>query len=353
MENNQSPQQETTPNQFRKFCTDIFVNEILEELKPFEEERKKVKKKYLQNIAINFILILFTTIFIIYLCSRIPPDDVKMGICPAMGIICGISLIAFPFIYIITSRIITEPKYFEHGIKIEVMPKIFDKIPNFEWTNTNDGIIPLIIIKVFRLIGHFNAKDNDESFWGNYKNTKISIDECILKRDENDDWYVAPFKGVLILLETDHKLTNEPVIIKADGLRNGLNKLYKKIDNIFCFKKSLNLYPDLQKINLEDVKFEKKYDVYCEDQIEARYLLTTAFMERLNNIKFAFNADSIEVSVISNKMLIAVHTHRDLFKVTNIHKPIYSFNQYKTMVEEFASILEMIDTLKINRNIGL
>ena len=229
------------------------------------------------------------------------------------------------------------------------MPKIFDRLPNFKWMK--DESIIKEEIKQFKLFGYFRTKENDDSFFCNYKNIKISIDECKLNRDRRGDILFPPFKGVLILLRTEHKLSNKPVIIKADGLKNGLNKLHNKIDNIFGRKN--NEFTDLQKINLEDVEFEKKYDVYCADQIEARYVLTTAFMERLNNIKFAFNADFVEASIIDNKMLIAVYTHRDLFKLANIYKPIYNFNQYKTMVEEFASVLEMVDTLKINRNIGL
>jgi hypothetical protein len=38
-----------------------------------------------------------------------------------------------------------------------------------------------------------------------------------------------------------------------------------------------------EKIELEDPEFEKIWDTYGEDQIEARYVLTTAFMERLKN----------------------------------------------------------------------
>lgn len=342
MENNQSPQQEITPNQFRKLCTDIFVNEILEELKPFEEKRKQFKKNHIQQMAIGFALISFT-IILLSTFRNYPLDKTQTNLFE--GIIETLGYVILALIIYIT----ISPKFFEKKVKKVIMPQIFDKLPNFKWMK--EGSIIPEEIKQFKLFGYFKTKENDDSLFCNYKDIKISIDECQLSRDPNGDILYPPFKGVLILLRTDHKLTNKPVIIKADGLKNGLNKLQNKIDNILGRKN--NEFPDLQKINLEDVEFEKKYDVYCADQIEARYLLTTAFMERLNNIKFAFNADFVEASIINNKMLIAVYTHRDLFKLANIYKPIYNFNQYKTMVEEFASIIEMVDTLKINRNIGL
>lgn len=340
MEDNQTPQQEMTPNQFRKFCTDIFVNEILEALKPFEEKRKKVPIK-----QIKLILICIALIFIVCLLSHLIKNPTKTELegfeALIQVILCAIFAIGV-YVFIL-------PKTFEQEVKKVIMPKIFDRLPNFKWMK--DESIVKEEIKQFKLFGYFSTKDNDDSFFCDYKNVKISINECQLNRDRRGDLLYPPFKGVLVLLRTDTKLSNAPVIIKADGFKNGLNKIQNKIDNNLWYKK--HFFQNLQKINLEDVEFEKKYDVYCADQIEARYLLTTSFMERLNNIKFAFNADFVEASIIDNKMLIAVYTHRDLFKFANIYMPIYNFNQYKTMVDEFASILEMVDALKINRDIGL
>ena len=48
-----------------------------------------------------------------------------------------------------------------------------------------------------------------------------------------------------------------------------------KVANFFRSKMS-----GLESVKLEDPKFEKLFDVYGNDQIEARYLLTPSFMER-------------------------------------------------------------------------
>ena len=41
--------------------------------------------------------------------------------------------------------------------------------------------------------------------------------------------------------------------------------------------------PVLKKITLDYLSFRKNYQVYSNDQIEARVLLTPVFMEKLNN----------------------------------------------------------------------
>ena len=40
----------------------------------------------------------------------------------------------------------------------------------------------------------------------------------------------------------------------------------------------------LQDVKLEDISFDKRFNVYTKDQVEARYLTTPTFMERLKNL---------------------------------------------------------------------
>ena len=70
--------------------------------------------------------------------------------------------------------------------------------------------------------------------------------------------------------------------------------------NTCVFEKSLNSkklinkkISDMEEVNLEDVKFNMLYDIYSTDQIEARYLLTTAFIDRFLMIKTVFKAKYI------------------------------------------------------------
>ena len=46
-----------------------------------------------------------------------------------------------------------------------------------------------------------------------------------------------------------------------------------------------NLQISDNKRKLEDIYFNKQFNVYSDDEVETRYLLTTAFMERLSNLK--------------------------------------------------------------------
>ena len=53
-----------------------------------------------------------------------------------------------------------------------------------------------------------------------------------------------------------------------------------------------------KKVNLESVSFEDKYNVYSDDQVEARYLFTTAFIERIENIIVIFSFIVLTSSIL-------------------------------------------------------
>jgi hypothetical protein len=102
-----------------------------------------------------------------------------------------------------------------------------------------------------------------------------------------------------------------------------------------------------KEVKLEDVVFSKKWKVYATDQIEARYLLTTAFMERILEVKRRFKGKDIEFSFFDNKLFIAVHTSKDLFETTSLFKSALSYHRMQNVVYQFYSVFSIIDLLKI------
>ena len=108
-----------------------------------------------------------------------------------------------------------------------------------------------------------------------------------------------------------------------------------------------------EEVKLEDPEFSKMYFVDANDQIEARYILTTSFMERFKNIKNSFSASQMEASIQDSKILIAIHTTKDLFKLGDLNRPVNDTKQFTELLNEFVSILAIVDELKLNQNIGL
>lgn len=110
---------------------------------------------------------------------------------------------------------------------------------------------------------------------------------------------------------------------------------------------------NLKHTTLEDVVFEKKFDVFTDDEVEARYLITPSFMERLNNMKTAFSADRVSCAFYDKYLLVGLHTSKDLFSICSLKEPVNDGKQFFTMFEEILSIIKLIDHFKLNQKIGL
>ena len=147
---------------------------------------------------------------------------------------------------------------------------------------------------------------------------------------------------------------NKTTIFEGVIVKLSMNKDFKghtviKADSIFHTSPS----SALRHTTLEDVVFENKYDVFTDDEVEARYLITPSFMERMNNVKMAFEATGITCAFYRNKLILTIPTCRDLFSLCSLVKPIDDTRQYFQMYEEIISIIKLIDHFKLDQKIGL
>ena len=105
-------------------------------------------------------------------------------------------------------------------------------------------------------------------------------------------------------------------------------------------------------VELESKSFMDKYKIYSTDQVEARYLLTPAMIERLDNLNFTFNANYIRGAFKDDKLVLAINTKKDMFKIAmpNAH---LNFQMYKETYDEIVSVMKIVDQLKLNIKTGL
>ena len=104
---------------------------------------------------------------------------------------------------------------------------------------------------------------------------------------------------------------------------------------------------------MEDVVFEKEFEVYSQNQIEARYLLTTAFMERMLKLKELYKGKKIQFSFQDSKVLIAINTKKNMFEPCTLLKTNLRQAQVYKVFEQFMTIFSVVDMLKLHQKIGM
>ena len=109
----------------------------------------------------------------------------------------------------------------------------------------------------------------------------------------------------------------------------------------------------MQKVKLEDVGFDKQFSVYTKDQVEARYLLTPTFMERLKHLETSFGTRGIKCSFFDDCIMFAISSKKDLFELGSLYKSLKSKKSVEEFYNEIQSVQNMIDYLKLNEKTGL
>ena len=148
--------------------------------------------------------------------------------------------------------------------------------------------------------------------------------------------YMGYFRGVIVEFAMNKNFEGHTIIL--DNSNDGRKV---KIDK--------NKFSE---VKLEDVEFAKNYTVYSTNQIEARYLITTAFIDRLKNLKTKFNSKYIRVAFKDEKIVIAVHTDRDMFNMSEMFEKSER-ETFMKLFDEISSVLDFIDQLKLNSKLGL
>lgn len=96
---------------------------------------------------------------------------------------------------------------------------------------------------------------------------------------------------------------------------------------------------------LEDDNFHKEFEVYTDDQVEARYILTPAFMEKLLTLKKVIDAP-ISISFHRNFIYIVTETNRSNFDISRLSK--IKKENFIAYYREVNLYCELIDLLNIN-----
>lgn len=145
------------------------------------------------------------------------------------------------------------------------------------------------------------------------------------------------FRGIFIEFDVKKQFTGETFWVEKTLLPADL----QKIDTA-----------KFSKVNLEDVNFNSKFQVYSTNQVEARYMLTTAFIERFQHIETAFKSRFIRGSFKDGKLYILMQCDKDLFAMANKNQKITA-QTFETLFNEVVSVLSICDTLKLDGKTGL
>lgn len=219
---------------------------------------------------------------------------------------------------------------FKQQMKEKFMNILLKPFKTFEWTRRRR--ISEDTIRSSKLMDYYNSRTDDDNFRGSYQDLEVIIDETQLVKHQGKHSYTI-FSGLLIQIDMKKRFTGKTIILPE-------------------YDVSRNKIANLQEVKLEDPDFSKKYKVYSTDQVEARYIMTTAFIERFKKIESIYSSHEVKANFENNCVLFAISTH-NMFEIVDLATPLDKTSNYEKFFLEFCALFELINELKLNQNIGL
>ena len=171
----------------------------------------------------------------------------------------------------------------------------------------------------------------DEMIQGTYKGQKLTIIDCVEKG----------FSHKIFIATKINRKFSAQTLIETKG--------------------SLNpQFFNGRQVNLEDINFSKVYNVFSDDQVEARYILTPTFMERLlkYNPKKAGNAQVFFSDKLSQdyNVFFYIPVKDNWFEMPTSEISFVKYihpNWFYSFLQDIKEIMLVVEALKLDQDIGM
>lgn len=216
-------------------------------------------------------------------------------------------------------RLIVEPVAAQFNLVFDVEPgpqiSVVDLheaglIPNWDRANYED-----------RLDGTRNGVDF-EFFETHLEERRRTTDS----RGRSRTRWVTVFRGQCLRFEFHKVFQGRTLVLRDAGILNAIRGVR-----------------GLEQVKLESDVFEKAFQVYSNDQVEARFLLTPDLMQRLIDLEKVFHGGKLRCAFQDGELLIAVEGG-DLFEPGSMFTPLDNPERVRELLDDFAAIFNLIDS---------
>ena len=310
----------------------FYTTSLLRDLKSYEKTRKAVLGRVIIVLIIGgAVVAVALTLDLVY--------DLGWGL--AVGATLATAAVgSFLYKFIISDYV--------HQFKLGIIKRIVEFVdPSLEYWPT--GHISDVEFNSSRIFCQYpDRMRGDDLVWGKIGVTPIKFSEVYAEHETQttDRYgrrhrrYSTIFRGLFFMADFNKSFYGKTVVLPdtAERLFGGLGSLLQSLNRS---------RGDL--VKLDDPEFEKHFVVYADDQVEARYVLSTSLMKRI--VEFRKKTDKrIHLSFVGSQAFLAIPYRRPLFE-PRVFSRITGFKHVKEYFEDLQLALGIVEDLNLNTRI--
>ena len=231
-------------------------------------------------------------------------------------------------------------RQYRNSVKDEAFPRFVKTFgPSFQYRRT--GHLPMDFLKRSQLIPGHDERHFEDLISGTWESVPFQLCEAKLvdvRGAGKNRRRVTVFKGVFATFHLPSRVRSRTIIRRDMGaIGNWFGKAFSNLD----------------RVSLEDPVFEKEFEVYGDDQVASRTLLTTTFMERLRALAQDIGNGKLQAAFYEEQLLVMIPCNKNRFEPTLSMEPNTARRDLEQFAADMKDILRVAERLKLGDNLGL
>ena len=304
-----------------------FADRFEKELGPWLDSQEQRRKEALKHRFLAYLL----------------GTPLAAGLCLAISFLPIYGWIKFLLFLVIAGTLILKADKKYDALRSEIKKNLSENIARhlgLHYQPRPDGDRLLSSFESARILpSTYNVEFLRDMYSGNAHGSSFSMFHAHLLHRPNilsqDDRTHTVFCGILIAIEFPQPINGNIRILNE-----------KKMP----WKWVYNRITQDQRINLGYSQFEKIFEVYAPDQIEARTVLTPDILLGLIDLaKLVSGDDIVEAAFIQGMLLITIATERPVFDADSLDVSMKDRTRVRVFAEQVAMIYKIIEIMEIRR----
>ena len=165
----------------------------------------------------------------------------------------------------------------------------------------------------------------EDAVSGEIEGTRINLVEVTLW-DEEDRFESERFHGILMVVPISKRFEGTTFIMSR-GLETAIN---------------FGRFGPGERVKLESLEFERRYNVYSSDQVTGRYLVTPLFMERFLQLRKVMAIRAVRAVFREGKLFLALETSQRHFEIDMDRDRIADVQLVRRLTGELCRLFRVV-----------
>ncbi len=308
--------------------TDYYYKSLYPVLKVLDKERRDLRSRII-SIGVIYTIICGFIIFALF--SSIPSMEVLF-----FGGFAYFALGGFIYKFLV--------KDYTSEFKNKIIAPLIDALDE-KLTYHKDLHISELLFNRSKLFSAPDRFSGNDLVKGEVEGTKIRFSDFHAEKRHRDskgrDNWSTIFKGLFIVAEFNKNFIGQTVVL-PDTAQSTFGDL------IGHWLQSKNITRG-ELVKMDDPEFEKKFVVYSDDQIEARYILSHSIMKKLVVFEKRFG-HPVHISFVRDHIHIAINYDKDMFE-PSVFSSLLEYKTAMEYVDTLHLVVGIIGELKLNEKI--